>query len=124
VIINGAISGGTAQSGGILHAGDNSARANPGQRFTQNRITLNSGSLNDNGQTLNAGSANTLVEDSVATVDLNSGFSFIVLGVGGNSLGTRLNVTTLERSPGASAYVRSNTLGGTAKVLVANGRTC
>ncbi|HET6407404.1 MAG TPA: autotransporter-associated beta strand repeat-containing protein [Chthoniobacteraceae bacterium] len=121
VIINGALSGGTTQAGGILHAGDNSARDNPGQRLTQNRITLNSGTLNANGQTLNAASANTMVQDTVATLDLNSGFSFVVLGVGGNSLGTRLNVTTLERSPGASAYIRSSTLGGTAQLLAGNG---
>lgn len=123
VIINGALSSGVAQSGGILHSGDNSARANPGQRLTQNRITLNSGTLVANGQTLNAASANTMVEDTVATIDFNSGYSFVMLGVGGSSLGTRLNVTNLERSPGASAYVRSNTLGGTAKVLVTNAPT-
>jgi autotransporter-associated beta strand protein len=74
-----------------------------------------------NGQTLNAGSANTMVEDTVATLDLNSGYSFVLLGVGGSSLGTRLNITTLERSPGATAYVRSNTLGGTARLLANNG---
>lgn len=123
VIINGALSGGVTQSGGILHSGDNSGRANPGQRLTQNRITLNSGTLVANGQTLSGGSANTMVEDTVATIDFNSGYSFILLGVGGSSLGTRLNVTNLERSPGASAYVRSNTLGGTARLLVANAPT-
>jgi autotransporter-associated beta strand protein len=122
VIINGALSGaGTVQVGGSLHSGDNAGRANPGQRLTQNRITLNGGSLIANGQTLTGGTANTLVQDSVATVDLNSGFSFVLLGVGGSSLGTLLNVGSLERSPGASAYIRSSTLGGTAQVLIGNG---
>lgn len=121
VIVNGALSAGVTQNGGSLHSGDNSARANPGQRLTQNRITLNGGSLIANGQNLNAASVNTMVEDTVATIDLNSGFSFVLLAANGSSLGTRLNVGTLERSPGASAYMRSNTLGGTARLLIDNG---
>jgi autotransporter-associated beta strand protein len=120
VIINGALSNGTTQSGGSLHSGDNSMRANPGQRLTQNRITMNSGSLTANGQTVPTTEPNPLIQDTVANFDLNSGYSHIVLAVGTNSTGTRLNITTLERSPGATAYVRSNTLGGTARLSIAN----
>lgn len=120
VIVNGALSNGVTQSGGSIHAGDNSARPTPGQRFTQNRITLNGGTMAANGQTLDTASSGGIVADTIANLDINSGYSLLSLAVGGNSGGTRLNVTTLERSAGASLYVRSSALGGNARLLVSN----
>lgn len=118
-VINGYLSGaGTVQNGGTIHSGNNSGSANnPGQRFTTNRITLNGGTLEDGGQTAASGAANNwqmgleAVTDNVAVIDFNSGFNHVLLAKGGNTAGTVLHVTTMERSPGATVYLRSQTLG-------------
>ncbi len=117
-VINGYLSGGgIVQNGGTIHAGNNSGAANnPGQRFTTNRITLNGGTLSDGGQTAAAGASNwgmglEAVTDNVAVLDFNSGFSHITMAKGVNTAGTNLNITTIERSPGATVYLRSQTLG-------------
>ncbi len=120
VIVNGFLSGGgITQNGGLLHSGDNSNRTAPGQRFTQNRITVNGGSVTAGGQAISSGSG-TLVVDNVSTLDFNSGYSLFTISGNANSGGTRFNVTTMERTVGATAFVRSSTLGGTAQLSVSN----
>lgn len=122
VIINGAVGGtGIAQLGGSLHAGNNSAAgSNPGQRFTQNKITLNAGTFSDGGQRSN-GSWSDVVQDNVAEVDLNTGFSLLFVASGMDSGGTLLNVATLSRDAGATGYLRSSSLATTAKFVAGNG---
>ena len=127
VVINGYFINGNSQQGGSLQACNNSAQAtNPVQRFTSNTITLNGGTLTANGQLATTGTANPwqmgqeLVQDTVATLNINSGYSQVFMGVGGNTLGTRLNVTALERRAGATAWGRSSTWGGTAQMSFAN----
>lgn len=127
VTINGYLSAGVVQNGGSLHSGNSSAaNNNPGQRLTQNTIRLNGGSLNAAGQTATVGVANPwqqgleLVQDNVNILDFNSGFSLLGSNSSPTTAGTRLNITTLERSIGASAYVRGATIGTTSRILVAN----
>jgi fibronectin-binding autotransporter adhesin len=124
VIVNGALSGGVTQNGGSLHSGNSSAlAANPGQRFTQNRITMNSGTLTAGGQAMSGAAATSIVSDTVSVFDFNSGYSVFTIAANAGSGGTRFNITTLERSDRATAFVRSATLGSTAQILVANGST-
>lgn len=105
--INGFLSGGNTQNGGTVHVG-NSADLdfNPGQRLSQNKITFNGGSLHAGGQTFTAAVANMEIKDTVATFDFNSGYSIVTVA---GSEGTRvLDVTNVERSQGASVFVRGN----------------
>ncbi len=119
-VINGYLTGGTTQNGGSVSSGDNASQAvNPGQRLTRNRITLNGGSLTVNGQAL-TGLPTDLISDTVANMNFNSGYSLITVSANATTAGTRLIVTTLERAQGASGYVRSSTLGGTARLTVGN----
>lgn len=113
---------GVQQNGGLLHSGDNSARVTPGQRLTQNRITLNGGSLTAGGQNLVSPSTD-IVSDTVAALDFNSGYSLVSVAANNASGGTRLNITNVERSPGASALVRSGTMAGTARLSIGNVNT-
>ncbi len=123
-IINGALSAGVVQAGGSVHSGDSSTGtfggANPGQRLTSHTITLNGGTLTANGQAMNAVNAATLVEDTVETLRFNSAYSLLTVNANTLSAGTRLNVTSLERTAGASGFLRGGTLGGTARLLVDN----
>jgi autotransporter-associated beta strand protein len=112
IVINGYLTNGVTQNGGSLHSGNSAGMGtNPGQRLTQNRITLNGGSLSPAGQVLTGAAIGSLIQDNVAVLDFNSGFSHILMSRGTDSSGTLLNVATMERSFGASAYVRSSTLG-------------
>jgi MYXO-CTERM domain-containing protein len=118
IIINGFLTGGTNQTGGIVRTGNNAAHNNnPGQRLTTGTITLNGGTLGNGGQRATVGDANDwqqgleLVEDHVSTLNFNSGYSDIIVSRGLNTQGTLFNITTLERSTGATAFVRSATLG-------------
>jgi autotransporter-associated beta strand protein len=112
IVINGYLTGGVVQNGGSLHSGNSAGTStNPGQRLTQNRLTLNGGTLTPAGQVLTGAAIGTLVQDNVAVMDFNSGFSHVLMSRGTGSSGTLLNVTTMERSPGASLYLRSSTLG-------------
>ncbi len=122
VVLNGYTSGtGVGQAGGSLHAGNGAdAASNPGQRFTQNKITFNGGTLSAGGQKTN-GTWSTAVQDTIADIHFNSAFSTTVMGVGGGSAGTVLDVAEVSRSQGATAYVRSSTLAGTAQFKVGNG---
>ncbi len=121
-VINGHLSGtGVDQNGGSIVAGNNSGFAvNPGQRFTSNRITLNGGTLRDNGQRLVPDQPAEIIQDTVANFDFNSGYSLVQVGASTSTGGTRLIATTLERSAGATGYVRSSTLGGTARFIADN----
>ncbi len=124
VIINGALSAGVVQSGGSLHSGNQSSMTtNPGQRLTQNRITFNGGTLNVVGQVLSGAALNTLVQDNVSVLDFHSGYSLTTIAAQTGSTGTLLNVATLQRSPGATGFVRAGTLAGTAQLLVGNSAT-
>jgi autotransporter-associated beta strand protein len=49
------------------------------------------------------------VTDNIDTINLNSGYSLIVVNANSSTAGTAMNVTTLERSTGASVYMRSST---------------
>jgi len=119
-VINGYLSGGATQNGGSISSGDNAAQTvNPGQRLTQNRITLNGGSLTLNGQALTSLPTD-VISDTVANFNFKSGYSLITLVANASTAGTRLTATTLERSQGATGYVRSGTLGGTARFLANN----
>lgn len=58
LVINGYLSAGTTQNGGGLQVGQGSSlTVNPGQRLTQNRLTLNGGTLIDAGQALSGAAA-------------------------------------------------------------------
>jgi autotransporter-associated beta strand protein len=123
IIINGAITIGTTQLGGILHAGNSAdAAANPGQRISQNTITLNSGSLSPVGQraAVNASGTNwqkglEFVEDKIANLNVKSGYS--ILSSGSDSLltnqGTKITIADVHRGTGATLFIRSSTLGST-----------
>jgi autotransporter-associated beta strand protein len=122
VVINGAVGGtGFAQLGGSLHAGNNSGvSANPGQRFTQNKITLNGGTLSHGGQRSD-GSWSDVVQDDVSELDFNTGFNLVYVASGTLSGGTLLNVAMISRDEGATGYVRSSSLASTAKFVAGNG---
>lgn len=111
--INGFLSGGVTQAGGTAWVGNGSSLGtNPGQRLTQNRITFNGGSLNAGGQPLNAGVTDRVIRDNVSVVDFNSGYSALTVASNTSSGTTRvLDVATLERSPGATAFVRATRFG-------------
>jgi autotransporter-associated beta strand protein len=125
VTINGAFSGAMVAAGGTWHSGNGSGAANnPGQRFSEHRIILNSGWLDDGGQAAAAVSAGDVgtgmgtdtawrrgeefVRDDVETIRLNSGYSLIVVNNAASTAGTILDVETLERSAGASVFMRSS----------------
>src|SRR5690606_7271772 len=82
-------------------------------RLTQNRITFNGGSLNAGGQPLTVAETNRVVRDTVATMDFNSGYSSLTISSSNTNGGSArlLEVTDLERSPGASAFVRASLFG-------------
>jgi autotransporter-associated beta strand protein len=109
--INGYLSGsGSTQNGGNVVVGSASAvAANPGQRLTQNTMTFNGGTLDLKGQPGSV--AIGLIQDDVATMNVNSGFSLITITRSNNTTGTMLNVTTATRSAGATLYVPGVNLG-------------
>ncbi|CAN5411951.1 hypothetical protein BH10PLA1_BH10PLA1_04730 [soil metagenome] len=126
VIVNGYLTGSSGnnsnvQNGAILHVGTsvNTTTDNPGQRFTKNIITLNGGTFEDAGQPAFVGSANTwqqgleYVSETLKTLNFNSGGSVLTSNAGGNTLGTQLAITTVKRGAGATAFIRSPTLGAT-----------
>jgi autotransporter-associated beta strand protein len=114
-VINGYLYNGSIQAGGVIHSGHNSGMpANPGQRWTTRQVTLNGGSLDDGGQAASNNSGNPTnnwqrgleyVQDNVATVLLNSAFSYIGVNASSTTTGTILNVAALVRAPGATVYV-------------------
>ncbi|RBP42460.1 putative secreted protein with PEP-CTERM sorting signal [Roseimicrobium gellanilyticum] len=126
-VINGWLTGLT-QNGGSIHAGSGSPHAeNPGQRLTTGTITMNGGSLRTVGQAAATTPADTpwrlgqeLVTDNVSVLHFKSAYSQIGLSGATTTAGTRLNIATLQRSAGASAYITSGTLGGTARLTFAN----
>jgi autotransporter-associated beta strand protein len=126
-VINGWLSGLT-QNGGSIHAGSGTAFAeNPGQRLTTGTITMNGGSLRTVGQAAATMPADNpwrqgleTVTDNVSVLHFKSAYSQIGLSGATTTAGTRLNVTTLQRSVGASAYISSGTLGGTARLTIGN----
>jgi autotransporter-associated beta strand protein len=111
--INGFLSGaGNTQNGGLVVVGSSSIVAtNPGQRLTQNTVTLNGGTLNMNGQAGN-GTIGSIgkVQDDVAILNVKNGFSYVTINRGGNSTGTVLNVTTATRTAGATLFVTGGNL--------------
>ena len=127
IVVNGYLSAGTTQNGGSLHAGNSSAAgSNPGQRVTQNTVTLNSGTLSLMGQSANTDgttpwrSGQEMVSETVNSLHVNSGYSLLNVGASTTTLGNRLNITTVDREQGASMFLKSATLGTTARVLAAN----
>lgn len=126
--INGYLTGGNTQNGGTVMVGSGSGfAANPGQRLTQNVLTLNGGTLNLKGQ---AGSVPIgLIQDDVATMNVKSGFSYLTIERATNTTGTLLNVTSATRSAGATLFVTganlASAVGGVsdtgAQVLLGNG---
>lgn len=111
-IINGYLTGSITREGGGIHSGSGSSHTeNPGQRLTMNRITFNGGHLVAHGQPAVVGVANDWqmglewVRDEVAFLDFNTGYSYIAVDAAGNTLGTKVDVTTLERGAGASVYL-------------------
>ncbi|MEZ0276504.1 MAG: autotransporter-associated beta strand repeat-containing protein [Roseimicrobium sp.] len=125
-VINGWMTGLT-QNGGSIHSGNGSAQnTNPGQRLTTGTITMNGGSLRAVGQAATVGTLNDwqkgleTVTDNVSVLHFKSAYSQIGLSAATSTAGTRLNVATLQRSAGASAYVSSSVLGGTARLTFAN----
>lgn len=128
IILNGSLSG-NAQSGGSVHVGSGSAfSTNPGQRLTTNTLTFNGGTLRHFGQAAQVVAGGTpwqtgqeLVEDDVNLVRFSSSYSHVFISSAGTTAGTLVNVTTLERSAGASVFMSSNSLGGTARFIAANG---
>lgn len=128
-VINGWLTGLT-QNGGSIHSGNGSPQGtNPGQRLTTGTITMNGGSLRAVGQAATVGTANAwqqgleTVTDNVNVLHFKSAYSQIGISGAPTTAGTRLNVATLERSMGASAYVSSSTLGGTARLTIGNAAT-
>ncbi len=107
IIINGAHDG-TNQLGGKLQIGTGSTLSPPAnQRLTQNRITINGGFLNDAGVPLTAGNTGVMQQDNVANLDFNSAFSWVNVAASGTTAGNLLNVTTVERGEGATAFFRA-----------------
>jgi len=135
VVINGFLSGSSSsssiiQAGGSLHTGNGtSVLTNPGQRITQNVITLNGGTLTAQGQPATVALANDWQKgleyhsETLSTLSFNSGGSVLSSGAGSNTLGYQLTVGTLARGAGATAFVRSTTLGGTTQISASNGTT-
>jgi len=110
--VNGFVANSNIGMGGGIHVGSGSGfNDNPGQRLTRNRITLNGGYLTSIGQRSNPGTDNDWqlglewVRDEVAVLDFKSGYSYLGMDKGGNTLGTVLDINTLQRSPGASVYL-------------------
>lgn len=111
VVINGYLTGGVTQMGGGLVSGDGlQLAANPGQRLTQNTITLNGGSLTANGQPLQASVVDRLVKNQVATFRVNSGYSLLTIGSSTMNGGSQaaFDVSDLQRQAGASLFVRAS----------------
>ncbi len=108
-VINGHLSAGITQNGGGIQVGQGSTSAtNPGQRLTQNTITFNGGTLIAGGQALNAAELNRVILDNVATVNLNSGYSRLVVASAGSATTTTsrvLAVGDLNRSAGSTILV-------------------
>ena len=114
-VINGYIYNGNVQAGGSIHSGNNSGFSNnPGQRWTVKRVTLNGGSLDDGGQAAGNNSGNPTnnwqrgleyVRDDIGVVHFKSGYCYVAVASGTSSTGTILNVSSVLRSPGATAYV-------------------
>ncbi|MEI8310047.1 MAG: autotransporter-associated beta strand repeat-containing protein, partial [Verrucomicrobiota bacterium] len=108
--INGYLTGGNTQNGGNVVVGSGtSVSTNPGQRLTQNVLTLNGGTLNMNGQPGSV--AIGLIQDDVATLNVKSGFSYLTMGRATNTTGTLLNIATATRSAGATLFVTGTNLG-------------
>lgn len=114
-VINGYLTNGSFQVGGSIRSGNNSAFANnPGQRWTMKQVTLNGGNLEDGGQLGSNNGGNPTndwqrgleyVRDNVATVKLNSAYSYIFMAAGGFTTGTMLNVSSVLRNSGTSVYM-------------------
>jgi len=113
--INGYLTGGNTQNGGTVMVGSGTGVAtNPGQRLTQNVLTLNGGTLNLKGQPGSV--AIGLIQDDVATLNVKSGFSYLTIERANNTTGTLLNVTSATRSAGATLFATganlANAVGG------------
>ena len=64
-----------------VHVGSGTSRPiNPEQRLTRNKITFNGGHLNAGGQPLDVGVIDRELKDTVATFDINSGYSLLTVG--------------------------------------------
>ncbi len=128
--INGYLTGGNTQNGGNVVVGSGTSVAtNPGQRLTQNVLTLNGGTLNMNGQP--GTSAIGLIQDDVATLNVKSGFSYLTMGRATNTTGTLLNIASATRSAGATLFTTGTNLGNAVggvsdtgtQVLLGNGNS-
>lgn len=116
IIINGATVYDTSlgQLGGTLWSGSGGNHAtNPGQRLTQNRITLNGGTLSSVGQNVVPNPDGTdwqkgleFVNDNVSALDFNSSYSQVNLSFSSNTAGTSLTLGTMERGAGAAVFFR------------------
>jgi autotransporter-associated beta strand protein len=108
IIINGAHDG-SIHLGAKLQIGTGSAQApSANQRLSQNRITMNGGFLNDAGLALSAGNTGFLQQDNVANFNFNSAFSWVNVAASTASAGNLLNVATVERGEGATAFFRAS----------------
>ena len=110
-------------TGGLLEVGDLSNQAtNPGQRLPTQGLSFDGGHLNYIGQKLATNTGET-IQDNIANLTFNSGYSIISVGVGANTAASVINVATLNRNNRATAAIRSTTLAGTARVLAGNVNT-
>lgn len=116
---------------GVYEQGSGSGMSvNPGQRLTSGTVTLNGGyvcinntavTINTSGSTWQQGLEK--VVDNTATLNFNNGYGLVSIGASTNTQGTRWNLTTVSRTAGSGAtgYMLSGTLGGTARVTATNG---
>lgn len=127
--LNGAGSG-TANLGGTLVVGNNSnAAAIPNRLSDTAPISIRGGSLNLIGQALVTTLGTPLVTEAIGPVNLQSGYSLLLLGQGSNTAGTTITSSMLNRSQGATLAARGGSLGlnatamtvGTQKIFFSSG---
>jgi autotransporter-associated beta strand protein len=112
MVVNGYVTNSIDRAGGGIQEGNGSTQStNPGQRFTNHRLTLNGGYVVKYGQGATAGSANDWQlglewdRDDIAVLDFNSGYNYLSIGGAASTQGGVFHVETLERGRGASVYM-------------------
>lgn len=133
LVINGALTNGSTQLGGTMHAGHRAVfTVNPGQRWTTRQITLNGGTLDEIGQTASNNGGNPTndwqrgleyVRNDVATVAVSTAYSVVAVTMDTSTTGTMFNVGTLVRQPGATVYF-SGPNASNKLFIAANGGSC
>ena len=112
---------GTVIGGTLLDGGSSAVTVNPGQRVSSTALVLNGGHFSDQGQQLSGAALNSGLADTVGTVTFNSGYTQVTVANQAGASGNTFTATNLIRRVGATALVRSATLGGTAKFVYTNG---